>query len=127
MKTLGGLVALVSLSGLMGCGALDLRDDDVAVKERAQARWDALVKGETLAAYKYLSPGSRAVLTPDAYAASIRGGFWRSAKVDSVTCTTKDNCEARVTIEYEFRGRRTKTPLTETWIREDSQWWYLQR
>lgn len=117
----------VWLSALVGCGALDLRDDDVVVKERAQARWDALVKGETRTAYNYLSPASRAAMTPDAYAGSLRQGFWRSAKVDSVKCATKENCEAQVTIEYEYQGRRTKTPLRETWIREGSEWWYLQR
>ena len=127
MKIVTGLVAALLLSASAGCATLDLRDDDVVVKQRAQARWDALVKGDTKAAYEYLSPGSRAALGLDAYAGSLRMGFWKSAKVDSVTCATKDNCEAHVTIEYEFQGRRTKTPLTETWIREDSQWWYLQR
>lgn len=117
----------LSLSVLVGCGALDLRDDDVIVKERAQARWDALVKSDIRGAYEYLSPASRAAMTSEAYATSIRAGFWRAAKVNSVTCNTKDNCEVHATIEYEFQGRRTKTPLTETWIREGSQWWYLQR
>jgi hypothetical protein len=126
-RIVSGLVATFLLSALAACGTLDLRDDEVVVKERAQARWDALVKGDFRAAYDYLSPGSRGVLTPEAYAGSLRTGFWRTAKVDSVTCATKDNCEAHVTIEYEYQGRRTKTPLTETWIREGSQWWYLQR
>ena len=127
MRIAGAWLAVASLAVLAGCGALDLRDDDVVVKERAQARWDALVKGDVRGAYQYLSPSSRAVLTSEAYAASIRQGFWKSAKVNSVTCGTKDNCEAHVTIEYEFQGRRTKTPLNETWIREGSEWWYLQR
>lgn len=126
MRIVATLAAALSLS-MTGCGALDLRDDGAAVKERAQARWDALLKGDTGTAYKYLSPGSRAVTTQEAYDASIRKGFWRSAKVDSVRCASKDNCEAQVTIEYEFQGRRTTTPLRETWIREGSEWWYLQR
>jgi hypothetical protein len=121
------ICAAVAVSALMGCAALDLRDDDVVVKERAQARWDALVKGDTRTAYQYLSPTSRAVLTPEAYAASLRQGFWKSAKVDSVTCATKDSCDAQVTIEYEFQGRRMKTPSRETWIRDGSEWSYLQR
>jgi hypothetical protein len=32
--------AAVALSGLMGCATVDLRDDDVVVKEKAQARWE---------------------------------------------------------------------------------------
>lgn len=127
MKITSSFAAALSLSVLVGCGALDLRDDDVIVKERAQARWDALLKGDIRAAYGYLSPASRAAMTSEAYASSIRAGFWKTAKVNSVTCNTKDNCEVHATIEYEFQGRRTKTPLMETWIREGSQWWYLQR
>ena len=127
MKITSRFAAALSLSILVGCGGLDLRDDDAIVKERAQARWDALVKSDIRGAYEYLSPASRAAMTPEAYASSIRAGFWKSAKVNSVTCSTKDNCEVHATIEYEFQGRRTKTPLTETWIREGSQWWYLQR
>lgn len=127
MKIATGFAAALLVSGITGCGALDLRDDDVMVKERAQARWDALVKGEMRTAYQYLSPSSRATMTADAYAGSVRQGFWKSAKVDSVKCATNDNCEAQVTIEYEYQGRRTKTPLRETWIREGSEWWYLQR
>jgi hypothetical protein len=126
MRIVASLAAALSLS-MSGCGALDLRDDGAVVKERAQARWDALVKGDTRTAYQYLSPGSRAVTTLEAYDSSVRKGFWRSAKVDSVRCASKDSCEAQVTIEYEFQGRRTTTPLRETWIREGSEWWYLQR
>jgi hypothetical protein len=33
----------------------------------------------------------------------------------------------QVTIEYEYQGRRMKTPLRETWIRDGSEWSYLQR
>jgi hypothetical protein len=127
MRIIGSALVALALSGLAGCGALDLRDADAVVKEKAQARWDALLKGDTKTAYQYLSPGSRAVLTQEAYDASIRRGFWRSAKVNSVTCASRDSCEAHVSIEYEFQGRRTKTPLRETWIREGSEWWYLQR
>jgi hypothetical protein len=126
MRIVTGFLAALTLL-VSGCAALDLRDADAVVKERAQARWDALVKGDTSAAYQYLSPGSRAALTRDAYAGSIRQGFWKSAKVDSVKCESADSCDAQVTIEYEFQGRRMKTPLRETWIREGSEWWYLQR
>ena len=124
---ISGIAAALSLSVLVGCGALDLRDDEVIVRERAQARWDALVKADIPTAYGYLSPASRAMTSLEAYATSIRAGFWKSAKVNSVTCNTKDSCEVHVAIEYAYQGRRTKTSLTETWIQEDSKWWYLQR
>lgn len=117
-----GLILAVAMAG---CVALAPRTTEEAVKERAQARWDALVKGDAMAAYAFLSPGSRAVLTSESYATSIRVGFWKSALVDKVVCETQQACEAHVTIEYEFRAQRIKTPLRETWIREGTDWWYL--
>src|SRR5205085_1467055 len=86
------------------------RTPQAAVKERAQARWDALVKGDTNAAYGYMSPGSRTVISAQDYATSVKAGFWKSAVVDKVECGSAQSCEVTATIEYEFMGRRTKTP-----------------
>ena len=98
---------------------------DGAVRERAQERWDDLVKGDFQAAYGFLSPGSKQVIGEKAYVDSLRKGFWKAAQVQSVKCESDRACDARVEIEYEFQGRRTKTPLHEKWIREGSSWWYL--
>lgn len=131
LSSLGRFTASVVLGlvlvGMSGCAAFKPRPAEEIVKERAQARWDALVKGDLLAAYGFFSPGSRAMLTPVQYANSIRLGFWKSAKVEKVECATQDSCFAHVAIEYEFQGKRTKTPLGETWIREGSDWWYIQK
>lgn len=117
-----GLILAIAVAG---CVAMKPRTAEEVVKERAQARWDALVKGDAKAAYALLSPGSRAVLTPESYATSIRVGFWKSALVDRVVCAAQQTCEAHVTIEYQFQAQRIKTPLRETWIREGTDWWYL--
>lgn len=121
-----GFRALVLGVVLAGCAAV-APGPEQAVRERAQARWDALLKGETKVAYGYLSPGSRAVLKLEDYDSSISKGFWKSARVDEVVCQGVERCEARLTIEYEFQRMRTKTPLRETWIREGSDWWYVAR
>jgi hypothetical protein len=118
---------VVSLSGMLGCAAMKPAAPEEVVKQRAQARWDALVKSDIKTAYGFLSPGSRATTTPEAYAASLREGFWKSATVTKVECASADSCDAHAIIEYDFQGRRTKTPLRETWIREGSEWWYLRR
>lgn len=117
-------VAAVLLSG---CAGISPRTPEAIVKERAQARWDALVKGDFNAAYGYLSPGSRSITTATDYASGLRRGFWKSAVIDKVECGTPQSCDASATIEYEFMGMRTKTPLRETWIRDGSEWWYLQK
>lgn len=124
---MGRLVVGVLAVALWSCAAVAPRSADAIVKERAQARWDALVKGDMNAAYGYMSPGSRSVITAPDYAKSIKTGFWRSAVVEKVECGSAQSCEVTATIEYEFQGRRTKTPLRETWIREGSEWWYLRK
>jgi hypothetical protein len=120
------VVAMMALA-VAACASLDQRPPEEAVVARAQQRWDALVKGDLKAAYGYLSPGSRAVMDQATFDSSIRRGFWKSAKVDKAVCGSPQTCDAQVTIEYEFRGTRTKTPLRETWIREGSDWWLVQK
>lgn len=117
----------VGLGILGGCAGLQSSPPEEAVKERSQARWDRMVQSDFKGAYEYLSPGSRAVNTAEAYASSLKPGFWKAAKVDKVMCEKPDVCEAVLTIEYEFRGSRIKTPLKETWIKEGSSWWYVQK
>jgi hypothetical protein len=122
-----GRLGIVVLAVVMGGCAVTPSTPEEAVKQRAQARWDAMVKGDFNAAYGYLSPGSRSVITASDFASSLRAGFWKSAMVDKVECGSAQSCEVSATIEYEYLGRRTKTPLRETWIREGSEWWYLRK
>lgn len=119
-----GMVLLAVAIG--GCAVTPSTPEEV-VRQRAQARWDAMVKSDFNAAYGYLSPGSRSVITASDYAASLKSGFWKSAVVDKVECRSAQSCEVSATIEYDFMGRRTKTPLQESWIREGSEWWYLRK
>jgi hypothetical protein len=130
MESKGSLKRFVAVmlgaTFLAGCATFGAKPEEV-VKARAQARWDALLKGDARAAYEFFSPGSKAVLDFQSYDASIRHGFWKSAMVESVACESQDKCEAQEQIEYEFQGRRAKTPLTETWIREGGNWWLVRK
>ena len=122
-----GAIAAMVLA-IAGCATVPpARTAEQIVTERAQGRWNSLVKGDLDVAYRYLSPGSRAVMTPEAYQDSIRRGFWQSAKVEKAVCATADSCEAHVAIEYVVRGAKVATPLTETWIRQDAEWWFVQK
>ena len=122
------LPAMILALALAGCAtAVKPRSAEEIVKERSQARWTALVKSDLKTAYGFFSPGSRAVLSYEDYVTSIRRGFWKSAVVEKVTCSSPDVCEALVTIEYEFQRMVTKSPVRESWIREGSDWWYVQK
>ena len=120
------LFLIAILMALAACAAIGVGTPEQQVMERAQARWDALVRGDYKAAYAYLSPGSRQVQSEKDYVNSLRRGFWKAAKVEKATCE-QARCEVQATIEYEFQGQRIKSPLRETWIREGSDWWYVLR
>jgi hypothetical protein len=113
--------------GIAACTLIDQRRPEETVVKRAQERWDALVKGDLKSAYAYFSPGTRTVMDLANYESTVRRGFWKSAKVDKADCAAQQSCEVYVTIEYEFRGAITKTPLRETWIQEGSNWWLIQK
>lgn len=120
-----GIVAVALFLVVSGCTTLGTQPPEEIVKARAQQRWDALVKGNIEVAYGYLSPGSKSVRTLEAYRSEIRVGFWTSATVEKVQCGSEDSCEVQASIEYKARGLRVKTPLAETWIRQQGNWWYV--
>jgi hypothetical protein len=123
-----GFVAAFLVAFLGGCATPPPpRDPAEVVKQRAQARWNALVQGDVKAAYEFFSPGSRATMSLADFASGIKVGFWKAVTVDKVECKSAESCDASSTVEYEFRGSRIKTPFKETWVREGSDWWLLRR
>ena len=125
LKRYGAVCATV-LAVLAGCAtsapAGSAKD---IVATRAQQRWDLLVKNDFAAAYRYISPTGRQLVTEPAYASSFRRDFWVGAKVAEVECPTEDSCEVDVMIEYQHKGIRMKTPVREKWIRDKSDWWFV--
>ena len=119
------VIAAVAL--LAGCAAMapDNRPPEEVVKARAQARWDALLKEDYATAYSYLGPGSRAVNSMEAYKAAVPKNFYKAAQVHSVVCETPESCMVDVRVDYLFRGSRIKTPLAETWIKQEGNWWFV--
>ena len=108
-----------------GCAAIGLGSDREVVAERSKERWNAVIAGDLRKAYGYVSPAGRTVLPYEGYERSIRKGFHKAARVTEVRCTGPELCEVTLEIEYEFSGRRMKTPFFEKWVKQDSQWWYL--
>lgn len=117
--------------GLAGCAGISADSSPEAkqklVAERAEARWQTLIKGDVEGAYQYLSAGSKAATSLTAYKAHIKPGLWRKAKVDKVDCDA-ELCKAEMTITYDYRNvKGVETPLLETWIIENGSAWYVYR
>jgi len=125
LKSRLGVVAFGLAVAVSGCAALDSRPAPEIVKERAQARWDALVKGDFKTAYGYLSPGTRSTMPYENYILSTRKGFWKAVKVDGVECGKPDVCRVSMSMDYVYNGTPIRTPTAETWIRDESgNWWF---
>lgn len=119
------IAALTGALALAGCAITETRPVSEVVKERAEARWELLIKGDVRGAYGFLSPGAREVVSADSYAGGIKPGLWRTARVDKVNCVSAELCEVDLTIGIVFRGRASHTPLREKWVRAEGKWWYF--
>ena len=108
-----------------GCVSAPPRSDQEIVAEKAQKRWNALVAGDFKAAYEMISPAGRSIVTQEGWSGTLKRGFWKDARVTEVTCASPELCEVRLEIEYDYRGRRTRTPFEEKWVKQDSAWWFL--
>ncbi len=121
-----GVMALLAGCASIGVGSSPEQKQKV-VAERAQARWDVLIKGDVAAAYQFLSSGSRAGTSLDLYKARIKPGMWRAAKVDWVDCKA-EICKVMMLITYDAKKMKgIETPLDETWIIENGSAWYVYR
>ena len=97
------------------------------VAERAEARWQALIKGDVETAYSYLSPGSRATTSLALYKAKVRPGMWHQAKASKVACDG-ELCQVTMIITYDAkRMKGIETPVKESWIIENGSAWYVYR
>ncbi len=103
-----------------------------ALKERAEARWDALIKGDIEKAYAYTSPEYRSVVSLQQYMGKYgRVINWRMAQVANVSYdeSTVATVSVEVTYRVGFPGLggesiETQKAISEKWIYKDREWWY---
>ncbi len=98
-----------------------------AVVERANARWQAVIESDAEKAYAFLSPGSKALTSFDAYRARARLVGIRAAELESVACEP-EVCKVkfRVTLDHRLM-KGLVMPVEETWVLENGQYWYVWR
>lgn len=125
------LVLSVPLLGLVVAACATVTVDSApevkqkVVAERAQARWQALMKGDLDAAYAFLSPASKKATPLMDYARTIKPGMWRDVKVDKVNCEA-ELCKVQLAVTYDAKMMKgITTPVWESWIIEDGSAWYV--
>lgn len=126
------LAAVVASTLLAGCANLTgPASPEVAVKERAQQRWQALIGNDFAKAYTFTAPSYRALVSAENYRKTFGPGGWVSAEAVSVNCDT-EKCTVKLKIEVQppsgMRfGGTIGGYVEETWILEDRQWWLFQK
>ena len=127
------LAAACVLLTLAGCASFAPRTTEEQVKVRAQARQDALLKGDRERAYQYFTPGYRATVSAATYKATFGNAVDTvGATVESVKCDTLEKCVAQVKLEVKpvairaFASTIVTTYANETWLLEAGQWWLFQ-
>lgn len=123
-------VPVLAAAFLAGCATKPFNPDEVTVKERVNQRWDALIKSDLDAAYKFASPSYRAITPLDVYRAQFGNAVvWLDAKPLSVDCEPQ-RCLVRLEIQARHvvrgsKGLEFKSGFDETWVKEDGQWWFV--
>jgi hypothetical protein len=134
----GALVALTMAAGCATTGGGLTKDAPpevkaAAVKERSSARWEALIKGDKDAAYAYLSPGTRQMVTLEQYRARPQAINYKAVQVEKVDCDA-ETCMVGLKVTYDYlpgkgttRAAGVTTYLQETWVLENGQAWFAWR
>jgi hypothetical protein len=129
LKRALGLAAALAGLAVAACATITVDSapelKQKVVAERAEARWQALIKGDVAGAYAFLSPASKKATPQQAYVSSIKPGLWRKAKVDKVNCEA-EVCTVQLAITYDARMMKgITTPIWESWVIEDGSAWYV--
>ena len=132
-------LAYAMLFALPGCATLEPEESEKwresqhpVLKARAEARWDALIKGDFEKAYTFSSPDFRGVVSAQQYRGKFgRALSWRLARVVNVSYDAPT--VATVSVEVTYRASlpgtggetiETQSRISEKWIYKNREWWY---
>ena len=139
VRSFGACAVVVALAAGCATKGVELSADSPpeakaeAVRERANARWAELIKGDKDAAYAYLSPGVRKMISPEQYSVRVRTGGFRAVHIDKVDCAA-ETCTVTLRLTYDYLAPRgagaakgITTTMQETWVLEQGQAWFVMR
>jgi hypothetical protein len=125
---LGIAAAVAGCASVPGGGLSSASPAEVkaaAVTERANARWQAMIKGDFQTAYDMMTDASRKAVTLERFRGRSRSAVFTDAKVQKVACEA-DSCKVDVFVTYDHpKLKGVGFPATETWIIERGTFWYV--
>ena len=126
----------VSLMLVLGFILAACGNAEQQVKQAAQQRWAALIKGDLAQAYQAYTQAFQATTSLAAFKQHMRGtGLWQTAEVKNVHCdSTLKQCKVEVEVTMAMRMRGVAEPvetsdsIEETWINEGwlADWRYIK-
>ena len=132
MKRASTLMLCAGVVLLTACASFKPKTPEEIVKERATARWQAMIPRDFAKAYTFLAPSYRKIASAERYESSFGTAVdWKSAEVVAVNCEA-EKCTVRIKIVSQpivptlFKGTIT-TSVDEEWLLEDGQWWLYQK
>jgi len=129
MKLLPAALALMILSA---CAASPQSRED-EIRQRAQARWDALLEKDYETAYSYASPGYRSTMSVVDFEIEIRSRRvqYQSAEYKEQSCD-EQTCSVTMLIGFKVVKPvigldvwESTSAIKEQWIQTGGEWWYL--
>jgi len=128
------VVVAVVVAGCATTGGGLTKDSPAALKEkvvaeRANARWQALIKRDYKGAYGFLSPASRETTSLPTFQARFEVAEYRAVTIEKVECA-EEVCKVMLKLTYDLppaRIRGVVTPLDEDWIIGQGQAWLVFR
>jgi hypothetical protein len=127
------VLVLLAVMLLSACATTSTASPEDIVKERAQARWDALLDGDFATAYSYFSPGYRSTITVVDFEIGVRMRKvqYRTAEYLGHSCEN-DVCTVQIKVGYlvarpvpGLDNWESESMLSEQWINSDGEWWFL--
>lgn len=125
--------ALAAALALAACASNSAKTPEQIVAERAEARWQHLIKQDFAGAYAYLTPAYRDVVPEAQYRRRFgSAGAWTNAIVHEVKCEPEAcTVKVRITTKLHLPNFAARLPeissyIDERWVREDGQWWLFQ-
>jgi hypothetical protein len=94
--------------------------------ERANARWQALMKGDAETSYSFFSSGSKAIGSLEFYKARARLSGFRA--VDMHSAMRGGDMQVKLTVTLDHRLMKgIPLDVEESWVLENGQYWYVWR
>lgn len=101
------------------------------VRERSEARWDALIKRDFDKAWEYTQPAYRALVGQKDYYKRFGGaGQWKGVQIHEVTCEP-ERCASTPAPDQHPQRAALSRPGTDRLhrrgrVRADGEWWFYQ-